>query len=221
MNVLPTLADNSVEMVLTDIPYGFAEYFGATTSTTAADYDGHAMRNLNKGVADAVTFALPEFAAELVRVCSGSIYVFCGMGQVSELGSLFVRAGLKIRLGVWEKTNPSPLMGQFFWLSAIECCVFARKPSATFNEHCKSSVWREAVTHSKIHPTQKPVKLFQRLILASSAPDDVVLDPCMGSGTAGVACHISGREFIGVEKDQVLFEAGAARIRDTESQPFL
>ena len=114
MRVLPTLADESVNMVLTDIPYGFAEYFGATAATNADAYNGRAMRNLNKGVADAITFALPAFSAELVRVCSGSIYVFCGLGQVSELGSLFIREGLKIRLGIWEKTRPKPPNGSAF-----------------------------------------------------------------------------------------------------------
>lgn len=218
MKVLPTLADDSVEMVLTDIPYGHSKYFDAKASTP--DVEGRPLQ-LDKGTADVVTFQLPALAQELIRVCSGSIYVFCGMGQISELGHLFAQAGLSVRLGVWEKTNHSAMNADRLWLSVIECCVFARKPNATFNEFLKSTVWREATSRGKIHPTQKPVKLFSRLVAASSNLGNTVLDPCMGSGTTGVVCHALGREFIGIEKDPVYFASGFDRIRKTESQPLL
>ena len=216
MKVLPTLADDSVEMVLTDIPYGNLEYFASRI--VAPRTDGRVML---KGAADAVVFSLPELTAQLLRVCSGSLYVFCGMGQVSELGALFAQADLSVRLGIWEKTNPTPLHGERLWLSSIECCVFGRKASATFTERCSSSVWRETSHHGKIHPTQKPVSLFMRLIAASSKPGATILDPFMGSGTTGVACHTLGREFIGIEKDPAYFAAGSDRIRKVESQPLL
>lgn len=150
---------------------------------------------------------------------SGSAYVFCGTEQVSTLRGLFVGAGLTTRLGIWEKTNPSPMNGQRLWLSSVECCVFARKSKATFNEHCKSSVWRFATQHGKLHPTQKPLALMERLILASSNPGDTVLDNCMGSGTTGVACVNTGRNFIGIEKDPGYFAIAERRLRLKEVQP--
>ena len=209
MKVLPTLADDSVEMVLTDIPYNFV------------NRETGGLRTMDKGVADVLTLSLPDLVDQLVRVSSGSLYVFCGPNQVSELQSLYEARGLTFRLGIWEKTNPSPMNGQRLWLSAIECCAFGRKAKATFNEHCKSSVWHAPYCPSKIHPTQKPVSLFKYLIQVSSGAGHTVLDPFMGSGTTGVACHESGREFIGIEKDPAYFAAGSDRIRKVEIQPLL
>ena len=64
----------------------------------------------------------------------------------------------------------------------------------------------------KIHPTQKPVKLIERIINSSSLPNQVVLDPFMGSGTTGVACKNTGRQFIGIEKDPEYFTLAQTRI---------
>lgn len=85
------------------------------------------------------------------------------------------------------------------WLSGIECCVFGRKKGATFNEHCKNSVWRFPNGRSKIHKTEKPIKLFKYLVEVSSKEGDIVLDACVGSGTTAVACQQTGRKFIGIE----------------------
>ena len=89
------------------------------------------------------------------------------------------------------------------WLSSIENCVFARKKGAYFDikERCKSAVWREPTEKYKGHPTPKPIKLMERLIQASSKPEDIVLDPCMGSGAVGIAAKRCRRKFVGIEMD--------------------
>jgi DNA modification methylase len=98
--------------------------------------------------------------------------------------------------------NYAPVHGDKFWLSSLECCVFARKSKATFNEHCSSAVWRESIEKQiKHHPTPKPVKLLSRLIKASTTPDDTVFDPCMGSGSTGMAAKATRRNFIGCDLD--------------------
>lgn len=66
----------------------------------------------------------------------------------------------------------------------------------------------------KIHPTQKPVELMEYLIKTYSNEDDLVLDFTMGSGTTGIACMNLDRRFIGIEKDPVYFEAAKQRILD-------
>ena len=127
---------------------------------------------------------------------------------------------LSVRHCIWEKTNPSPMNGQYIWLSwkSIENCVFAKKSGATFNEHCKSAVWRHPIEHYKDHPTPKPVKLMSRLIEASSNVGDTVFDPCMGSGAIGVAAKQCGRNFIGVEMNKDYFDLTQERINGmTES----
>lgn len=64
----------------------------------------------------------------------------------------------------------------------------------------------------KVHPTQKPVALMEYLIRTYSNPGEIVLDNCMGSGTTGVACVNTGRDFIGIEKDLKYFEIAKSRI---------
>lgn len=70
----------------------------------------------------------------------------------------------------------------------------------------------------RIHPTQKPTKLVERMVLASSNSGDVVLDPFMGSGTAGVICKQINREFIGIELDPQYFELAKQRIESSVHQ---
>ena len=197
---LKKITTDGVQLVLTDIPYG------------EVNRSSGGLRNLNKQEADIVTFELSDLVKQITRITKGSCYVFCGIEQVSELKRLFVAGGMSVRLGIWEKTNPSPMNGTKVWLSSIECCIFARKPGAVFTEHCKSVVWRNPSTRSKIHPTQKPVALFERLILASSLEGQTVCDPFMGSGTTGVACKHLQRNFIGIEKHPPYFEAASQRI---------
>ena len=68
------------------------------------------------------------------------------------------------------------------------------------------------------HPTQKPVALLEYLIRTYTNPGDVVLDNCMGSGSTGVACVNTGREFIGIEKDDHYYEVACERIRTAEEK---
>ena len=202
MDVMPTLASGSVHLVLADIPYG------------EVNRKSSGLRNLDKGAADVVTFPVGEAIAEAVRIASGSVYVFCGTEQVSGIRAQMVALGLSTRLGIWEKTNPSPMNGQRVWLSGIECCVYGKKAKATFNEHCKNSVWRHPTARGKLHPTMKPVGLMERLIRASSNEGDTVLDFTMGSGSTGVACVNTGRRFIGIERDAGYFAIAQKRIAD-------
>jgi DNA modification methylase len=72
--------------------------------------------------------------------------------------------------------------------------------------------FKTAEGEGKYHPTQKPISLYEYLINTFSNPDDVVLDPCMGSGTTGIACLNTNRKFIGIEKDKKYFEIAKDRI---------
>ena len=200
LEVMKKISSSSVDLVITDIPYGKVNRFSG------------GLRNLDKGLADVLTFNLHDFVNELDRVCNGSIYVFCGTEQLSELRSHFSNLGWTTRLCIWEKTNPSPMNGQYMWLSGVECCIFARRKGATFNEHCKNTVWRFPNGRSKTHPTEKPIALFKYLVEVSSNLGNIVLDPCMGSGTSGVVCKITGRKYIGIELNNSYFEIAKNRI---------
>src|SRR5262249_59775871 len=71
----------------------------------------------------------------------------------------------------------------------------------------------------KVHPTQKPEALLARVILSSSRPHDVVLDPFFGAGTTGAVATRLGRRFIGIERDAAYAAAAEARIRAIKPLP--
>lgn len=194
------IESGSVDMILTDIPYG------------EVNQKSSGLRALDKGVADECSIDLDEMILECIRICKGSFYIFCGTQQISVIVTLFKHNKLTTRVGCWEKSNPSPMNGTKLWLSGMEFCVFARKPKAVFNEHCKKALWRHPSGKSKIHPTQKPTALMEQLILASSNEGETVLDFTAGSFTTGVACKNLNRKFIGIEMDDKYFEIGKNRI---------
>lgn len=200
LELMKDIPNGSVDLVLTDIPYG------------EVNRESNGLRNLDKNKADIVTFDLQELTKTLCDKTKGSIYMFCGIGQVSAIRATMVEKGLSTRLCIWEKTNPSPMNGQVIWLSGIECCVYGKKKNATFNEHCKNTVFRFPTVKGKLHPTQKPIDLMKYLIEVSSNENDIVLDPFMGSGSTGVACVNTNRSFIGFELDENYFNIAYHRI---------
>lgn len=200
MEVMSNTPPQIFDCTITDIPY------------EVVNRQSNGLRNLDKKDADITTFDLETFVDEVCRVTKGSVYIFCGTEQVSSIRKRMIENGMSTRLCIWEKTNPSPMNGKVIWLSGIECCVYGKFKGATFNEHCKNTVFRFPTTRSKIHPTQKPVKLLEYLISVSTNEGDTVFDPCMGSGTTGVACKSLNRKFVGVELSKEYFEKAKERI---------
>jgi DNA modification methylase len=200
------IPDGSIDLVLTDIPYG------------EVNRPSGGLRNLDKAAADVVTFNLSELTRLLCDKTKGSVYMFCGTEQVSEIRKVMVEQGLSTRLVIWEKTNPSPMNGEYMWLSGVECCVYGKKSGGTFNLRCKNSVLRYPCGEHDIHPTQKPVDMFRYLIQASSNEGDTVLDPFMGSGTTAVACIKEKRHFIGFELKEEYYEKACKRIQAEQQQ---
>jgi len=79
------------------------------------------------------------------------------------------------------------------------------------NEKHPKSILKFAAPHPPIHPTQKPIALFEYLIKTYTNEGETVLDNCMGSGTTGVACRNTNRHFIGIEKDEKYFDIAVRR----------
>jgi site-specific DNA-methyltransferase (adenine-specific) len=200
LELMKDMSTGSIDMILSDIPYG------------EVSQKSSGLRKLDRGNADTCTIDLGAMVQQAVRVCSGSFYIFCGTEQVSEIISHFKVHKLTTRLCAWEKSNPSPMNGTKLWLSGMEFCIFARKPKSTFNEHCQKALWKFPVGRSKVHPTEKPVALMERLVKASSNEGETVLDFTMGSGTTGVACKNLNRDFIGIELDSEYFKIAQDRI---------
>ena len=184
IKLLEHLEDNSVDLFLTDIPY------------EKVNKKSNGLRKLDKTKANTKTFELVDFLPEVNRVTKGSGYIFCGKEQVSHIFAFFNDLGYTTRLMIWEKSNPSPMNCQHVWMSGIETFVYFKKRGAVFNEHYKNSVVKFPNGKSKIHPTEKPLKLFEYLINVSSKENDLICDPCVGSGTTAIAAKSLNRNFI-------------------------
>ena len=200
LDILFQIESKSIDLVLTDIPYD--EVYRPNNG----------LRNLDKGNADILTFDLDKFLFEINRICRGSHYIFCGTLQISKILSYFKEVNLSTRMCVWQKSNPSPMNGQHIWLSGLECCAFAKNKNATFNEHCKSGIWKYPSSRNKYHPTEKPLALFKYLIETSTNPGDIILDPCLGAGTTALAAIASGRRYIGIELFKDYYDIALQRI---------
>lgn len=208
MDILKQLPDKCVDLLLTDIPYG------------ECNRESNGLRNFNFGVADVVDFNLQELLTQIVRIIKGSIYIFCGTEQVSEIRSIFVNNGLSTRLLIWEKTNPVPTNGQNIWLSGIECCVYGKFKGGVFNEKCKNTILRYPICSDfgRFHTTQKPLNMFEYLIKVSTDENNLVLDCFSGSGTTAIACHRLKRRFICIEKDPEYWAKSVERLKHEQAQ---
>lgn len=207
MEILKRLPDNLADLILTDIPYG--EVNRAVES---------GLRKLKKGSADEMTFVLHFFLKEVERVCKGSFVIFCGMEQISSIRTFFRERDMLTRILVYNKANPSPINCQHAYLSDCEFAVYAKKKGATFNGMYKSCVFEDMAGSSKIHPTQKPLRLFRRIILDLTNEGDTVIDPCAGVMTTAVACEIEKRKYICCEINREFFEKGEERIKNELAQ---
>ena len=204
MNYMKTMSDGYVDLTLTDIPYG------------EVNRDSNGLRTLNKEAADVMTFDIQEFLTEVYRVTKGTIIIFCGKEQLSEIHKFFSdkqkRNKGTVRQLIWQKTNPSPMNGQYVYLSGIENAVWFKKRGATFNVHCKNTVFRYACGRSKLHPTEKNHDLLKELILDNSNEGDIVFDPCAGSGSHLLVAKENNRQWLGVELNREYFNIASERV---------
>ena len=210
LELMKNISDGSVDLVLTDIPYG------------ECNRNDNGLRNLNKENADIETFNLQEFLIEVYRVTKGTIVVFCGQHQFSEIKNFFQEKQDKnkgtVRQLVWRKTNPSPMNGQHIYLSGIENAVWFKKRGGVFNANCKNTAFDYPCGRSKLHPTEKNHDLLKELILDNSNEGDIVFDPCMGSGSHGLVAIENNRHFIGIELDEGYFNIAKKRIEEAQKQ---
>jgi DNA modification methylase len=200
LDVMREMNNDSIDLLLTDIPYG------------GVNRKSNGLRNLDKKDADIFTMDMQLLVKEMVRVTKGSGYIFCGWEQMSKIVSIVRELGISNRIIVWEKTNPSPMNGQSIWLSGVELAVYFKKKNATYKQHCKNVVVRFPCGRGKVHPTEKPLKLFKHFIEISSNEGDVVFDPFLGSGTTAVGAIELNRKYIGVELSQEYFKVAQNRI---------
>lgn len=189
------------DFTLTDIPYD------------AVNRASNGLRVLDKDKADKLNFDLLPFLDKIYSITKNSICIFCGKEQFSTIYEYFANKKGTVRPIVWQKSNPSPMNGQYIYLSGVELAVWFKKSGAkTFNAHCKNTVFKYPNGSSKLHPTAKNLDLFTELVIDNSNEGDIVFDPCMGSGTTGVACVNTNRRFIGIELDEKYYNIAKDRL---------
>ena len=202
--LMNNIQNESIDLVLTDIPYN------------EVNRKDNGLRKLDKENADVLTFDLISFLEQLYDKAKSTIIIFCGKEQVSIIHSYFNDKQKKgkgtVRQLIWEKSNPSPMNGQHIYLSGVENAIWFKKRGGTFNAHCKNTVFKYPTGRSKLHPTEKNHLLLQELILDNSNENDLILDPCMGSGSTGVVALQNNRNFLGMELDENYFNIAENRI---------
>jgi modification methylase len=183
-----------------------------------------------------------SWLAECRRVLkdTGTIWVIGSYHNIFRVGTILQDLGFWVLNDViWRKTNPMPNFRGKRFTNAHETLIWAAKSadqkSYTFNYEamkalneelqmrsdwlisiCNGSERLKTPEGSKVHPTQKPEALLHRVLIASSNPGDVVLDPFFGTGTTGVAAKRLGRHFIGIERERTYAQAAIERLKQTQ-----
>lgn len=209
LEIMKSIEDKSVDLVLTDPPYNIAKENNFHTMGRA----GIDFGEWDKG------FDLFSYIDHVARILKkdGSFIVFNAWKNLGAIAEYAEKQGFDtkdmIRL---EKSNPMPRNRDRRYITDYECAIWFTKKGAkwTFNRQDEKYQRPKFVAsiESGLHPTQKNLKLMEELVKIHSNQGDKVIDPFMGSGTTGVACNNLNRRFIGIEQDATYFEIAKERI---------
>lgn len=238
---LESLPEKSVDVIFADPPYNLqldGDLHRPDQSKVDA-VDDHWDQFDSFAAYDAFTRAW-LLAARRVLKPSGTIWVIGSYHNIFRVGASLQDLGYWILNDVvWRKTNPMPNFRGRRFQNAHETMIWASRDQNakgyTFNYEALKAANDDIQMRSdwlfpictgperlkdengdKLHPTQKPEALLARVMMASTKPGDVVLDPFFGSGTTGAVARRLGRHFIGIEREQAYIDAATARIDAVE-----
>lgn len=232
-NALKKIEDKSVDMIFSDPPY-FLSSDGITCS-------GGKMVSVNKGRWDK-SKTLEEkhsFNRAWIKECyriltdNGTIWISGTLHNIYSIGMALEEEGFKIINNItWQKTNPPPNLACKTFTHSTETILWARKdiPKVKYkfnyelmkkindNKQMKD-VWTTSLTKPSEkrqgkHPTQKPLEVLERIILASTNENDLILDPFCGSSTTGIAAIKLKRKFIGIDKESEYIDLSVRRYKE-------
>jgi len=234
---LERLPEKSVDAIFADPPYNLQLngdlHRPDQSRVDAVDDEWDQFENF--AAYDAFTRAW-LLACRRVLKPTGTIWVIGSYHNIFRVGAAMQDLGFWILNDiVWRKTNPMPNFRGRRFQNAHETLIWAsRDPKAkgyTFNYDALKAANDDVQMRSdwlfpictgaerlkdengvKIHPTQKPEALLARVMLSSTKPGDIVLDPFFGSGTTGAVAKRLGRHFVGVEREQAYIDAALDRI---------
>lgn len=227
--------DFKFDMIFADPPYflsngGISFQSGKIVSVNKGSWD--------KGVSNE---QMNDFNYCWLKLCrdklkdNGTIWVSGTYHNIFSVATCLQELGYKIlNVVTWAKTNPPPNISCRYFTYSTEFIIWARKSLKVphyFNYAIMkelndgkqmTDVWRlPAIARWEKscgkHPTQKPLALLSRIILASTKPNAWILDPFAGSSTTGIAANLLGRRFLGIEKERRFTEMSVARKQEIES----
>ena len=233
MNSLP---ENSVDLIFADPPYNLqlrGDLHRPDNSQVDA-VDDHWDQFASFEAYDRFTQGWLQAARRILKP-NGAIWVIGSYHNIFRVGAALQNAGFWILNDViWRKSNPMPNFRGKRLTNAHETMIWASKEEGakyTFNYEALKSLNEGVQMRSdwviplctgherlkdekgdKAHPTQKPEALLHRVLIGSTNPGDVVLDPFFGTGTTGAVAKMLGRDWIGIEREEAYRKAASARI---------
>ena len=227
--------DFKFDMIFADPPYflsngGISLQSGKVVCVDKGDWD--------KGKSQEDMMA---FNKEWLRLCrdklkdNGTIWISGTYHNIFSVSNCLIELGYKIlNVIIWEKTNPPVNISCRYFKYSTEFIIWARKSQKVphkFNyklmkqingDKQMTDVWRMPAigrwekTCGK-HPTQKPLRLIVRMILASTNQGEWILDPFCGSSTTGIAANLCGRKFAGIEQEEEFCRMSMERRNEIEN----
>lgn len=213
MELLKKIKDNSIDLVVTDPPYLIDTTGGGLYTQPDKQY----VKELNAMKDGFSEVVLNELCRVMKKI---NIYFFCSQKQIIPLTDYFVtKRKCNWNILSWHKTNPIPACGNKYLTDTEFILFFREKGVKVYGEFNTKKTWyatplNQGDKKKYGHPTVKPIEIVKNLIVNSSNENDWVLDPFMGSGTTGVACVNTNRNFIGIELDEKYFKIAEERINN-------
>jgi len=240
LNILSELPENSVDMIFADPPYflssgSFTCHNGKRTSVKKGDWD------LSNGIKQNFDFHDSWIkAARRVLKPNGTIWISGTYHSIYQCGFALEMNGYHFLNDIaWFKPNAAPNLSCRFFTASHETLIWARKDKKSkhiFNYDLMKngnfpedfikktntqmrSVWsintpKPSEKKFGKHPTQKPLDLLKRIVLASTNEGDLILDPFTGSSTTGLAAHLFRRNFIGIDTEKSYLDLSVKRFED-------
>lgn len=212
------LGDGSVDLLLTDPPYGISNQYASERQIprrVRANGGDFIMPKGDFGSWDR-GFSPERWTAAILPKVGGWAVIFCAHAQIGEYSDILERHGF-VAVGalVWHKTNPVPFNHRFKPLNAWETAVYGKRPGTKFNGKSVHNVftYKSPSPQHRIHPTQKPLGLMEELVGLLTDRGDTVLDPFAGSATVTLAAINTGRKSIAFESDAACYARAVSRLR--------
>ncbi|MEO0465059.1 MAG: site-specific DNA-methyltransferase [Pseudomonadota bacterium] len=239
VDVLSRLPDESVDLVFADPPYNL-QLGGGLTRPDQSHVDGVDDHWDQFDSFDAYDLFTHQWLSECRRILkpNGAIWVIGSYHNIFRVGAILQDSGFWIQNDViWLKTNPMPNFKGTRFQNAHETMIWAGKHEKskvtfnydalkTFNDDkqmrsdwtiplCTGNERLKDGSGKKVHPTQKPEALLHRVILGTSNPGDLILDPFSGTGTTAAVAKALGRDYLGIEREAAYVTISRHRLRAT------